>query len=146
MLQQLWAPHTIFTQTPKKSRQHHVWEQHAGMCARRSSISAQSPTPNRASLSPDPGWNLAPLPLCTQYRWQDRRSCWCRKAVPVLRRWQGRKALAEKGHQGQCLLPWSLPPSRDCWKDLGGRGVSTSGCHIQVFKRPPHKSCVLLDA
>lgn len=108
-------------------------EKHAGRCVGRSSISAQSPTPNRTSLSPDLGWNLAPLPLCMRYRWQDRRACWCRKAVPVFRRWQGRKALAEKGHQNHCSLPWSQPLF-ELLERFEKRGVSLLDATIQVFK------------
>lgn len=112
----------------------------------RSSIPAQSPTPSRVSLSPGPGWNVAPLPPHTQDRWQDRRACWRSKALPARRRWHPGKALAWRGHQDQCSLPWSLPPSRDCWKDLRGKGGSPLlDATMQIFKRSPHISCVLLD-
>lgn len=116
----------------------HAPEEDAGRCVGRSSISAQSPTPKRTSLLPDPGWNLAPLPLCMQYRWQDRRACWCRKAVPVLRRWQGGKALAEKGHQDQCSpLPWSQLLFQRLLGIFGKRRFSLLNATIQVFKGSP---------
>lgn len=130
---------------PEKQAASHT-EKHAGRCVGRSTISAQSPTPNRTSLSPDPGWNLAPLPLCMQYRWQDRRACWCRKAVPVLRRWQGGKALAEKGHQDHCLLPWSQPLFQRLLGRFGSRGFSLLDATIQVFKGPPSSPQIVCPA
>lgn len=127
-MQQLQATCTIFTpghpDTLQRSGQHHI-EKNMLEVVGRSSISAQSPTPNTTSLSLDPGWNLAPLPLCMQYRWQDRRACWCGKAVPVLGRCQGRKALAERGHQDQRSLPWSQSLFQRLLERFGKReGVS----------------------
>lgn len=140
----LRATRTILTphhpDTPEKQAASHT-EKHAGRRVGRSSISAQSPTPNRTSLSPDPGWNLAPLPLCMQYRWQDRRACWCRKAVPVLRRWQG-----EKGHQDQCLLPWSQPLFQRLLERFGSRGFSLLDATIQVFKGSPSSPQIVCPA
>lgn len=104
-------------------------EKCAGRRVGSSSIAIQLPTPNRTSLSPNPGWNLAPLPRCVQYRWQDRRACWCRKAVPVLRRWQGGKAGEGKGHQDQCSFPWSQPLFQRLLKRFGKRRGLTTGCH-----------------
>lgn len=112
----------------------------------RSCISAPSPTPRRTSLS-DPGWNLAPLSLCMQYRWQDRRACWCRKAVPALRRGQG-EGISREGSPSLALSS-SLPlfqklPERYFFG--AGKGVSLLDTtkHLKDLLLP-RKSCCTIE-
>lgn len=137
----LMGTHHLHPEQPDRAEQEeHLWEQRNGAGSRGMVQGAEQLPPPHSSPSPGPGWNLAPVPLCTQDRWQERRQESCASSQGVAQR----EGISRAGSP----RPWSLPPSRHCWKHLAGRGgPPLLDATAQIFRRwhTLHVSCLMND-
>lgn len=143
MLQPLWAPSSpLMSRQPRGAGRGSLGP--AGRDEGREELHPCCLPPRAERLSPGPGWSAAPLPLCRQrslYRWQDRHACWCCKALPAPRRCH-RGRFSMEGSPRAVLTSLISAPFQRLLERLGGRAVSTPGCHCpSILKLSPHTTC-----